>query len=472
MGIIDKLASISRSFPEVKKPDSPISVREKIMWTAAALVIFFVMYNVTAFGVKKTHDIDFLQVITASKIGSLLTVGIGPIVLASIFLQLFKGAGLINLDMNNTGDRKKFHEVQKVLAFVLAVLEAAIFVSTGKTILIENAGTLIVVLVIAQIVMGAMILFYLDETISKYGIGSGISLFIAAGVSLSILGGLSNLIFGLGGVTQTLMEGGADAIPLSLTILLPFVFTIFVFLICVYAEGMKVEIPVAYEAIRGIIPKLPLKFFYVSNIPVIFASALLLNIQLFAAPLLTTLADQNWMFGDENIVNYIGFVDSDKTVRDGFIYLITPIYARGGMSAHFDYLLQDTPHFHIPEWIHAIIYVVFLTVTCIFFGIFWAETSNMDAKSVADQLNKSGLQIPGYRRDPRLLEKVLGKYISPLIITSSASVGLLAGLADLTGALGTGTGILLTVGILYKLYEEFEKLKVFDIYPQISRIFA
>ncbi|MEW6528973.1 MAG: preprotein translocase subunit SecY [Candidatus Micrarchaeota archaeon] len=472
MGLIDALASISKSFPEVKKPNYAVSIQERIMWTVGALIIFFIMYNVTAFGVKQTTEMDFLQVITASKIGSLLTVGIGPIVLASIFLQLFKGAGLINLNMNSVEDRKKFHEVQKVLALMLAIIEATIFVSTGKTMLI-NTETLTIALVIAQITIGAMILFYLDETISKYGIGSGISLFIAAGVSLAILGGLSNLIFGQNGVTQTLVERGADAIPVALIVLLPFVFTMIVFFICVYAEGMKVEIPVAYEAVRGIIPKLPLKFFYVSNIPVIFASALLLNIQLFAAPLFIELTKQKWMYGDQNIVHYIGYVDENNRVSDGFIYLITPIYAYGGTQAHFNFVFnQSTPKFGIPEWVHAIVYLIFLIFICIIFGLFWAETGNMDAKSVADQLNQAGLQIPGYRRDPRLLEKVLGRYISPLVIMSSASVGLLAGLADLTGALGTGTGILLTVGILYKMYEEFEKLKVFDIYPQMSKIFT
>ncbi len=132
----------------------------------------------------------------------------------------------------------------------------------------------------------------------------------------------------------------------------------------------------------------------------------------------------------------------------------------------------QTPVFGIPEWVHAVIYILFLTLTAIFFGIFWSEMGGMDAKSVAGQLNKAGLQIPGYRRDPRLIEKRLGDYINPLIIMSSAAVGLLAGIADLTGALGTGTGILLTVGILYKLYEEFEKLKVFEIYPQLGGMFT
>lgn len=482
MNIIDPLASLARHLPEVKVPDQPPPIKERIMWTIGALLIFFVMFNTTAFGVNpKTHSIDFLQIITASKIGSLLTVGIGPIVLASIFLQLFKGAGFIRIDLSIPAEKRKFYEAQKALAVILAFLEASLFIHGGyggSSILI-NDELIILVLVIIQVAFASIILYYLDELVSRYGIGSGISLFIAAGVSLAIIGGLSALLFSENGILETLLGGGADAIPSALLILLPFVFTIIVFLIVVYAEGMKVEIPIAYEVVRGWQNKLPLKFFYVSNIPVIFASALLLNIQIFSAPIITTLTDQNWMLGEQNIVNYLGHVNANGYLDDGFLYYLTPhflffTYGPGGVhTMNFDlFLTATTPVFNIPEWVHAIIYVSFLMLVSIFFGMFWAEMSGMDSKSVAEQFNKSGLQIPGYRRDPRLVEKVLEKYIGPLIIVSSASVGFLAGVADLTGALGTGTGILLSVGILYRLYEEFEKLKVFDIYPQLSGLLS
>ena len=130
-----------------------------------------------------------------------------------------------------------------------------------------------------------------------------------------------------------------------------------------------------------------------------------------------------------------------------------------------------SPIFGIPEWAHAAIYILFLSVVSILFGLFWVETSNMDARSVAGQLGNSGLQIPGFRRDPRMLEGILNKHILPLTVLGSFSVGLLAGLADLTGALGTGTGILLTVGILYRVYEQMEQMKMFDLYPSLGKMF-
>ncbi|MBU0586020.1 preprotein translocase subunit SecY [Candidatus Micrarchaeota archaeon] len=474
MSFIDILASIARLLPEVKVADRPVPLKEKVVWTLSALIIFFVMYNVSAFGFQGGNiSTDFLQVITASKMGSLLTVGIGPIVLASIFLQLFKGAGLINLDLSDTNQRRKFHEAQKVFALVLALVEAGIFTYTMHTAgYLVSDSPIILAAVVAQIAFGAIVLFYLDELISKYGIGSGISLFIAAGVSMAIIGGLMNLIFNpTSGAINSLISGGAEGIPNALLILLPFIFTLVVFFTCVYAEGTKVEIPVAYEQARGLVRNIPLKFFYVSNVPVIFASALLMNIQLFAVPIVGFIGGFDIMVGGYNIADYLGVVDSSNRLYDGLLYYVTPVHGLASTQAHFNFLQSLTPLFHIPQWIHALIYVLFLTIASIFFGSFWAEMQGMDAKSVAGQLGSAGLQLPGFRRDPRMVEKVLDKHIGPLIIVSSAAVGLLAGAADLTGALGTGTGILLTVGIIYRLYEDFEKQNLFTLYPNLSRMF-
>ncbi|MBN2478201.1 preprotein translocase subunit SecY [Candidatus Micrarchaeota archaeon] len=455
--ILDAMQKVAQLLPEVKSPTSPPPVKERAIWTVIALVLFFVMYNITVFGATmQSSALDFLQVITAAKIGSLLTTGIGPLVLASIFLQLFAGAKIINLDMSNPEDKKKFHQVQKVLAIIIALFEATLFVTNGTIPISQQFGMILPLLAVFQIAFGSIILLYLDEIISKYGIGSGISLFIAAGVSLSVIGGLAGLIVEPGGVIDSLTGGGAEGIPKAILALLPFVFSILVFIGVVYAESVKVEIPIAYERVRGLVPKLPLKLMYVSNIPVIFASALLMNMRAI------TLALQNITFdvGGFNVV----------LILQEFLYLISPIYAGGSDTlTHFNYIMTaTTPYLAVPEYVHAFIYVLFLSLLSIVFGIFWAETSNMDAKSVAKQLGSSGMQVPGFRRDPRMLERILEKHIFPLTVLGSFLVGLLAGVADLTGALGTGTGILLTVGILYRMYEQLKQMKVTEMYPSLG----
>jgi len=466
MGFFEITHAIAGFLPEIKAPTVPPSAKERLMWTGIALILFFFMYNTICFGVKhQAGGLDFLQTITASNIGSLLTAGIGPIVFASIFLQLFNGAGIINLDMKKKEDKQKFLETQKILAILLAFLEAIVFVVTLKVGILTISwipGELLTILVIFQIALGSVVIIYLDEIMTKYGIGSGVSLFIAAGVSFAVISGLMGLVFGSAGVIDLMAEGGAEALPNALLALLPFIFTAIVFLVVVYAEGVKVEIPIAFERVRGLVPKLPLKYFYVSNIPVIFASALILNIQLFAG----VLEDRHLEIGGVDIVPMIGYVDQSGRLSDGLLYFFTPIYTSGGTVAQWEFMTTwDTAYWHIPEWVHAIVYVIGLSLLSLVFGLFWVETSNMDSKSVANQLMGSGLQIPGFRRDPRMLEMVLSKHIFPLTVLGSISVGLLAGVADLTGALGTGTGILLTVGILHRMYEQMEQQQMFEVVP-------
>ncbi len=491
-GIIDLLHSVAGFLPTVQHPTKPLGIQEKLIWTGAALVIFFMMYHTTALGVETgRQELDLLQTVTASRIGSLLTAGIGPIVLASIFLQLFNGAGILHFDLKNKKDKQKFSEVQKILAIVLALVEGIIFVATARIVLAPIAGldiAVVMALVVAQIAMGSIIIIYLDELVTKYGIGSGISLFIAAGVSFAIAAGFVGLIFGQGATVSSIMaEGGATAVPDAIMVLMPFIFTLLVFLAVVYAESIKVEIPIAFERVRGLVPKLPLKFFYVSNIPVIFASALIMNIQLFAGGILldqywdrntqiptSDILEEGYSLDKHGILPVIGYTLSDGRLSDGILYMFTPVYGAGQkIDEHFERLLTySTPVFGIPEWLHAIVYVLLLSLTSVLFGMFWVEIANMDAKSVASQLSGSGLQIPGFRRDPRMLETILSKNIFPLTVMGSFAVGLLAGIADLTGALGTGTGILLTVGILYRMYEQLEQMNLFQSHPSLARIFG
>ncbi len=489
MGVLEYLSAIAQYLPEIKDPEGSVGTKDRLMWTCLALVLFFMMYETAAFGVNsKFAGVDFLQTITASRLGTLLTAGIGPIVLASIFLQLFAGAGIFKIDMKDTKDRKKFLEAQKVLAIILAIIEGLIFVLTSRVLLATIPGispTLLMVLVVLQIALGSVIVLYLDELVTKYGLGSGISLFIAAGVAFSIFTGVISLIFAPQiGVTSIMQAGGAEALPNAILALLPFGFTILVFMIVVFAESLKVEIPIAFERVRGIVPKLPLKYFYVSNIPVIFASALIINVQLFAGAALTSQywdAKSNPKAPDlvtsynmtrDGFLPLIGYVDNQGRLRDGLLYFFTPVSGVGQtVQQHWQFLSSGvTAVFKIPEWIHALLYVIVLSIVSVLFGLFWVEIANMDAKSVAGQLTDAGMQIPGFRRDPRMLETILNKHILPLTIVGSFSVGILAGMADLTGALGTGTGILLTVGILARMYEQLEQMNAFELYPALGKI--
>ena len=118
---------------------------------------------------------------------------------------------------------------------------------------------------------------------------------------------------------------------------------------------------------------------------------------------------------------------------------------------------------------HAFVYLIFLIGGSVMFSWFWVQTSGMDARSQAKQIMRSGLQIPGFRKDERVLERLLERYITPLTVMGALVVGFLAGLADLSGALTNGTGLLLTVMIVYQLYEEVAKQHMMDMNPMMRK---
>jgi preprotein translocase subunit SecY len=477
---LDMFKAVVPYLPVVKDAPHPPGLGEKFIWTAVVLLIFFTMYSVVPFGaeLRQGQYIEFIQVVLASKMGTLLTVGIGPIILASIFLQLLAGAKVIDVDFQKPEDKANFSAAQKVLAIALSFIEAALFVLPGTYLspstTLGISPQILLALIVLQIALSSVMLLFLDEITSKYGIGSGISLFIAAGVSLAVVEGSFYLFFGGSGVPESitvmgrLAQGGATAIPSAIIALLPMVFTLLVIVVCLYAEGVRVEIPLAFDRVRGFGSRFPVKLLYVSVLPVILTSALLANVQLIGQVFLN---NAHFSIAGVDVVPYIAYVDANG-MRDGFLYLLThfssPLFS-GGYEAYLALLAGSTPVFHIPEWIHVLVYSVAYVAMCVFFGKFWIEAAGMGPKDIANQITKTGLLVPGFRRDPRIIEGLLEKYISSITILGSIFVGLIAVAADLTGAIGSGTGILLTVGIMYKFYEDFKSQKLFDMYPGVAK---
>ncbi len=471
---------IVKYLPEIKPPTRPPTLNERLFWTASALLLFFFMYGTTAIGLRPASfgSIDFISIVTAGRSGSLVTVGIGPIVIASILLQLLKGAGIIKIDMQNPKERATFIQTQKLLAIILAFLEAVVFIAAGRVAFIEDNPTLALYAFVAfQIAMGSIFLLYLDEIVSRYGIGSGISLFIAGGVSLSIVGGTIGLIVGENGVLAALNEQSATAVASIIKILLPVFITIAIILVNVYVDGLKVEIPIATGMFRMGARGFPIKFLYVSNLPVILASAFIIHFQLTAI----TIAQTQIEIGGINISPYIAYsltaeTGSVMSIDDGILYFILPpphvAYTGQDIITFYSrYLFLTTPITKLPGYVHIITYVISFTVLCILAGFLWVETSGMGAKDLAEQLLQTGYSIRGFRADPRMLESFLNRYIPAITFLGSAFVGILASVADLLGALGTGTGILLTVSIFARLHEQFKLYQLYDIYPVIGNLF-
>ncbi len=473
--------TIINNLPEVASPtQKKLSFKEKVKWTLITLVLFFIMGFIPLFGLGQNAltQFEFLSVILGAEFGSIISLGIGPIVTASIVLQLLNGSGIFKFDLTSTEGKKRFQGIQKLLAFFFIAFEGCIYVfmgglapsAVGQTLTTGAVMTSALFLkvefiLVFQLFMGGLLIMYMDEVISKWGFGSGISLFIAAGVSKTLFIRLFSWIPASGdlsGSSYTYATGAVLALFQALgqndpvTAGLKFagiIATVVVIVMSVYAQAMKIEIPLSFGRIRGHGIRWPLKFLYTSNIPVILVAALLANLQLWARLL------QNWGYP------LLGqFAAGSNQPVSGFIKWIT---IPGGSEGLVGEVLKSTI-----TWTHAgqaFGYLVVMLIGCVIFSWFWMQTAGMDARSQAKNIMSSGLQIPGFRKDSRVLERLLDRYIGPLTVMGGLAIGILAAVADLAGALANGTGILLTVMIIFNLYEEIAKQHMMDMNPAMRK---
>ena len=458
MSFLDKIIS---NLPEVKGPKQRLSFKEKLKWTLVILLFFFVLGFIPLYGLGENalQQFEFLSIILGASFGSIISLGIGPLVTSSIVLQLLAGTGMLKLDLTTPEGKKKFQGYQKVLGIFFVIFEAAIYVLMGGLAPSASlAGTPLYgqleALLIFQMILGGIMIMFMDEVVSKWGFGSGISLFIAAGVSQQLFIRMFNFLpsptnpdISAGAIPaffQSIVGGDVTTASLQLAGVLS---TVLVFGISVYAQSMKVEIPLSFGRVRGQGIRWPLNFFYTSNIPVILMAALLANVQLFA-----TLFEK---WGHPILGTFSG-----SSPASGLVYWLSAPNVVGSILRG-----AFTPSLIL----QALVYTLALMIGAVVFSIFWVQTANMDAKSQARQILASGLQIPGFRRDERVLEMVLDRYIWPLTIVGGAAIGLLAALADLTGALANGTSIVLTVSIIYKMYEEIAKQHMMDMHPAMRK---
>ncbi|MFC1753755.1 preprotein translocase subunit SecY, partial [Thermoproteota archaeon] len=310
-------------------------------------------------------------------------------------------------------------------------------------------------IIIFQMFLGGIAILLMDEIVSKWGFGSGVSLFIAAGVSKSLfirafswLHPAHNPESYVGAIPElfrALSSGGTEGMATAGLMFAGIASTVVVFVMAVYSQSMKVEIPLSFGRIRGHGMRWPLSFIYTSNIPVILVAALLANVQLWAKLL------ENWLgWSAQNLVEWV-------SVPGGGEGLLGLIIRQGS------FIIGWKPY------AQAFTYMIIMIVGCIIFSWFWVQTAGMDAKTQARNILSSGLQIPGFRKDERVMERVLDRYIGPLTIMGAIAIGVLAAVADLSGSLVHGTSLLLTVMIVYKLYEEIAKQHMYDMHPMMRK---
>src|SRR3972149_945875 len=145
--LLYKLKPITDRMPAVLRPEGHVHFRTKLMWVIVILLLYFSLTNIWLYGLERANVVDFFSSLRA--------------ILA----------------------------VPQVFGFLTP---APGFVSNMGAVWAGEGYNLAITIIVLQLVAGSYLVFLMDEVVSKWGIGSGISLFIAAGVSQQIFTGTFN----------------------------------------------------------------------------------------------------------------------------------------------------------------------------------------------------------------------------------------------------------------------------------------
>jgi len=462
---------IASVLPEIEQPKKKISLKSKLIWSGVILILYLIMGEIPLYGVRTggQDPLQFLRIIFASTRGTLLELGIGPIVTAGLIMELLAGADIIKFDFKDPEERGMFTAATKFLTILVTIGEAAAMISSGFISLSPNVNIGVVVIIFIQLVVATIIVMLMDELVQKgWGLGSGISLFIAAGVAKSIfvmsfsplqisVNGESQFFGAIPFIIQKVIQGRASDIFIrqhNYPSLLGLIATLIVVFILIYTEGMRIEIPISHADYRGIRGTYPVKLLYVSNIPIILAATLIADLNVFAGLIWSRYNPNN---------------------QDPFLNLIIQMKSEEGrtriVGGLLYYLTAPTDLFEaFQDPVRALTYVITMIILAIIFAVVWVEVGGLSSEKVAEQLIDSGMQIPGFRRRVYSINLVLKRYIPVVTIVGGFFVGVIAGVAQLLGVFGSGMGILLMVDILMNYYQLLMREQFEEYYPSIARL--
>ncbi|MCP8322832.1 MAG: preprotein translocase subunit SecY [Candidatus Methylarchaceae archaeon HK02M2] len=469
------LKGISTILPEVPPPQRKLSLTMKLVWTALALAIYLIMAETPLYGITTggTDPLAYSRIIFASNQGTLMEFGIGPIVTAGLVMQLLKGADIIRLDFKKPEDRALFTSATKLLTMIVILVQSLGYMVAGIYGTLSLMTTIIIVM---QLFFASVLVMLLDELVQKgWGIGSGISLFIMAGVAQKIMWDIFNpLTVNVGSqeapqivpygfipyLIDTLIRGAPFETIVregALPSLIGFLMTVAVILFLIYIEGVRVEVPISSSKYKGFSGVYPIKLLYVSVVPVIFASVVLTDFVFISQFIWSSYNPAN-----TNIwLNWLGTGTLDATGNilfptGGLVYYMSPIY---GLST----ALEDP--------LRALSYIFFMVLIVTIFSKLWVEIGGLAPKDVAKSLIDADVHVPGFRRAEASVGTILTRYIPPITILGGIIIGLLASVSDVLGVFGSGTGILLMIGIIMQYYQILMKEQLETMMPRLAGIF-
>ncbi|KAL9188217.1 hypothetical protein ACHAXT_006595 [Thalassiosira profunda] len=463
MKAIHLIRPIISVVPEVEKPTAKVPFNEKILFTVCALLVYMVCSNLPLYGVQRAQTSDpfyWMRVILASNRGTLMELGVSPLVTTGMVMQLLAGAKILDVDLTNSKeDRVLFQAAQKVVGLLVTIATATAYVMSGMYGDVAAIGAGNAILIVAQLSFAGLVLLMLDEMLQKgYGMGSGISLFIAAHVAETIVWqtfspttintgrgtefeGAFLAFFHLLFVRSNKLQALAEALfrqnlPNASNLLA----TVLIFGVAMYVQLLRVNLTVKYQKYRGQEGAYPIKLFYTSNMPIILQTALVSNIYFVSQMLFNAQPHSPFihLFGKWAAASPDSAVNAAAVPVGGVAYYVSP-------PATLTDMLHDP--------FHAAFYLVFTLTACAIFGRTWTEVSGKGVRDVAREMRENQVVFKGHR--DTATRGVLNRYIPTAAALGGVCIGLLTVSADYLGAIGTGSGILMMVTVIFEFYETF-----------------
>jgi preprotein translocase subunit SecY len=412
--------------------------------------------------------LGFLNVLSGGALAnfSIMLVGLGPYINASVIMQLLTKAIPKLEAMNKEGEygRRKINQYTRILTFPLAIIQSIgmIYLIRQQAASIGGLGDITAnttflqwVLMVAALTGGSMILMWLGELITERSIGNGISLLITVGI-VSRLPSLIGEVWSQTGWTKTLKVSDKLVIfnhnfSKHGLILLGFVLfaVVFVTWAVVKLNEASRRLTINYakrvqgnRTYGGVTTTLPVKLITAGVIPIIFAVAFL-SVPSFLGQLLTH--GQGAAFQSDTRWEHAGVIMSELFQNPS-----AQTFATEGLKA----------------WVYPITY--FLLV---FAFTFFYTSVTFNSKEIAENLQKQGGFIANIRSGKQT-EKFLGRTVNRLTLFGAVALGLLAVLPIIGQvylsqniAIG-GTSILILVSVSLETMRQVESRALMVTYDQ------
>ena len=458
---IDLVKPFIGFFPTVQKPERRVHIRDRFLYTMLSLFVFLVSCQIPVYGIKTNKSADpfyWMRVILATNKGTIMELGISPMITASLIMELLSGAKLVRMNESRE-DRALYSTCQRMLAVAMTFVQAIGCIMSGIYGNYADLSFFQIFLIMSQLLLASLLCVLLDDMMSKgWGIGSGTSLFIACNICDTIIWKcFSPTTLSTGRGTE--FEGAFIALFHLLTTrrdkvraikeafhrphlpnITNLLATALVFFIVIFFQGFRVDLPLVSTKYRGATSTHPIKLFYTSNMPIILQAAFVSNIYFFSQ-LLYKRFSSNFLIGLLGRWEEMEYNGQSVPVG-GLAYYITA-------PRSFGEIFTDP--------LHAVFYVSFILITCALFSTAWIAVSGTSARDVARTIRGADMTLKGFRNNEDEMAQHLDRYIPTAAAFGGMCIGVLTILADFLGAIGSGTGILLSVSILQQFFEALAK---------------